>query len=42
MMRQSSEPYDRVAKGTLVLASYPMRGVCACLSEMSRRGFYGY
>jgi hypothetical protein len=41
-MRQTSEPYDRVAMETLVLTSFPMWRVCARLSEMSRSRFCPY
>jgi hypothetical protein len=42
MMRQSSEPYDRVCDGDLVLTSFPMCRVCARLSGMSRHGISRY
>jgi hypothetical protein len=42
MMRQSSEPYDRVRDEALSLISFPMLRVCARLSGMSRSCFCGY
>jgi hypothetical protein len=42
MMRQSSEPYGRVCDGDVVLTSYPMRRLCAWLSDMSRSLDYRY
>jgi hypothetical protein len=42
MMRQSSEPYDRVCNGDFVLTAFPMDRVCARLSGMSRRRICRY
>jgi hypothetical protein len=42
MMRQSSEPYDRVCDEDLLLTPFPVCRVCARISEMSRSRYCLY